>query len=61
MDTPGELHITCWKGQALDVERSADLEFWIMLGSATNQTGSLTFRDSGLDESQSRFYRVKGK
>lgn len=55
---PGAFRIRCWKGQAFEVQASADLRQWSSLGTVTNETGTLEFTDPAGAAHSHRFYRA---
>ena len=56
---PREFQIRCWKGMQFEVEKSHNLQTWDSLGTVTNVTGTLTFKDTQGDPGTACcFYRV---
>ncbi len=55
---PDEFQIRCWKGMQFEVQESADLQTWASLGTVTNETGTLVFKDSQGEPQTACFYRV---
>jgi hypothetical protein len=56
---PREFQICCWKGMKFEVQKSSNLQAWDSLGTVTNVTGTLSFKDAESDPpSACCFYRV---
>ena len=55
---PGAFRIQSWKGQAFEVQMSADLGQWSPVTTVTNLTGTLDYTDAAAGPLTQRFYRV---